>query len=169
MTTGRFSPLQTDQRRGYPDGKQASIERVVQGVEQLMNSATMPTAISTSVVPLALHHVDDDGRVAFAGDALRALRPGGKVTVVDFGGPGSDAEDADHPANSHGHSHGPFHALRHLPRLMPSRVAHSPVVARNHGNGIVALLTDAGFGDAQEVAHADLSFGRATFVQATAP
>ncbi|MGH3354490.1 MAG: class I SAM-dependent methyltransferase, partial [Nocardioidaceae bacterium] len=39
------------------------------------------------VSSLALHHVDDDGRVAFAHDALRALRPGGKVTVVDFGGP----------------------------------------------------------------------------------
>src|SRR5215218_46498 len=39
------------------------------------------------VSSLALHHVDDDGRIAFARDALRALRPGGKVTVVDFGGP----------------------------------------------------------------------------------
>jgi ubiquinone/menaquinone biosynthesis C-methylase UbiE len=118
---------------------------------------------------LALHHVDDAGRVAFARDALRALRPAGRVTVVDFGGPASDAEDASHPTNSNGHSHSPVHALRQLPRLMRSRVAHSPVVARNHGNGIVALLTDAGFGDAQEVAHADLSYGRVTFVQATRP
>lgn len=121
---------------------------------------------------LALHHVDDDGRVAFGRDALRALRPGGKVTIVDFGGPASNGEDTGHGAHghgdAHGHGHGPLHALRHLlPRLLRSRVADSPVVARNHGNGIVTLLTDAGFGDAQEVAHADLSFGRVTFVQAT--
>src|SRR5215217_9360289 len=66
------------------------------------------------VSSLALHHVDDDGRVAFARDALRALRPGGKVTVVDFGGPASNGEDAHHPT----HGRGPAHALRHLPRLV---------------------------------------------------
>jgi SAM-dependent methyltransferase len=120
------------------------------------------------VSSLALHHVDDDGRIAFARDALRALRPGGKVTVVDFGGPASNVEDADHP--THGHGHGRLvHALRHLPRLIPSRVAHSPVVARNHDDGIVALLTEAGFGDAREVAHTDHRLGRITFVQATRP
>jgi SAM-dependent methyltransferase len=116
---------------------------------------------------LALHHVDDDGRVAFARDALRALRPGGRVTVVDFGGPASNVDGAGHP--THGHGHGPVHDLRHLPRLMRSRVAHSPVVARNHGDCIVALLAETGFGDAREVAHADHRFGRVTFVQATRP
>src|SRR5215211_5692086 len=65
---------------------------------------------------LALHHVDDDGRVAFARDALRALRPGGKVTVVDFGGPAANDQEA-HPS----HGHGPAHALRHLPRLVRNR------------------------------------------------
>jgi ubiquinone/menaquinone biosynthesis C-methylase UbiE len=120
------------------------------------------------VSSLALHHVDDDGRIAFARDALRALRPGGRVTVVDFGGPAaSNVEDAGHP--THGHGHGLLHALRHLPRLIHSRVAHSPVVARNHGDGIVALLAEAGFGDAREVAHADNRVGRVTFVQATRP
>lgn len=117
------------------------------------------------VSSLALHHVDDDGRIAFARDALRALRPGGRVTVVDFGGPASNVEDARHPT----HGHGLAHALKHLPRLIRSRVAHSPVVARDHGDGIVALLATAGFGDAREVAHADHRFGRITFVQATRP
>jgi ubiquinone/menaquinone biosynthesis C-methylase UbiE len=117
------------------------------------------------VSSLALHHLDDNGRVAFAHDALRALRPGGKVTVVDFGGPTPNAEDAHHPA----HGHGPAHALRHLPRLVRSRVAQSPAVARNLGDGIVALLAEAGFADAREVEHVDHRFGRVTFVQATRP
>jgi SAM-dependent methyltransferase len=125
--------------------------------------ATLDHVVSS----LALHHVDDEGRTAFARDALRALRPGGRVTIADFGGPASHADDAGHP--THGHGHGPFHALRHLPRLIRSRVAHSPVVARNHGDGIVALLAEAGFGDAREVAHADHRLGRVTFVQATRP
>jgi ubiquinone/menaquinone biosynthesis C-methylase UbiE len=114
---------------------------------------------------LALHHLDDDGRIAFARDALRALKPGGRVTIVDFGGPASNVENASHTT----HGHGPVHALRHLHRLIRSRVAHSPVVARNHGDGILALLTETGFGDAREVAHADHRFGRITFVQATRP
>jgi ubiquinone/menaquinone biosynthesis C-methylase UbiE len=114
------------------------------------------------VSSLALHHVDDDGRVAFARDALRALRPGGTVTVVDFGG---HAEDADHSS----HGHGSAHALRHLSSLLRSRVAQPPAVARNLGNGIVELLTDASFADAREVDHVDHRFGRFTFVQATHP
>lgn len=116
------------------------------------------------VSSLALHHVDDDGRAAFGREALRVLRPGGKVTVTDFGGPSSNVEDY---LPEHDHGHGLRRVLRHLPRLMRSRVAHSPVVARNHGNGIVALLAAAGFEDAGEVAHVDHKFGRITFVQAT--
>ncbi|TCB93367.1 class I SAM-dependent methyltransferase [Micromonospora zingiberis] len=125
------------------------------------------TSLDHVVSSLALHHIDDAGRTAFARDALRALRPGGRVTVLDFGGPAANVEDAGHPAHRHGHS--PVHALRHLTRPMRSRVAHSPVVARNHSDGIVTLLADAGFGDAREVAHADHRFGRVTFVQATRP
>jgi len=117
------------------------------------------------VSSLALHHVDDDGRVAFARDALRALRPGGKITVVDFGGPAHGTEGARHPA----HAHWPAHAVRHLPGLIRSRVAQRPALARNLGDGIVALLAEAGFGDAHEVEHVDHRLGRVTFVQATVP
>jgi SAM-dependent methyltransferase len=117
------------------------------------------------VSSLALHHVDDHGRVAFARDAFRALRPGGKVTVVDFGGPGQGPEGVGHPA----HGHGPVHALRHLPDLVRSRAAQNPAVARNRDDAIVALLAGAGFGDACEVGHVDHRFGRVTFVQATRP
>ncbi|WP_051791162.1 class I SAM-dependent methyltransferase [Amycolatopsis jejuensis] len=95
------------------------------------------------VSSLALHHIDDEGRAGFARDALRALRPGGKVTIADFGGPGDT------------HRHG--------------RVAHRPVVARNHSGGILALLSEAGFADVHEAAHFDHRFGRVTFVQATRP
>jgi len=114
---------------------------------------------------LALHHLDDDGRVAFARDARRALRHCGKITVVDFGGLAQDTDGARYPA----HGHRAAHALRHLPGLIRSRVAQSPVLARNLGDGIVALLAGAGFGDAREVEHVDHRFGRVTFVQATRP
>lgn len=117
------------------------------------------------VSSLALHHVDDDGREAFAHDALRALRPGGKVTVVDFAGAAQDAEGDDHAA----HGHGPAHALRHLPGLLRTRVANNPAMARNLDDGVVALLAQAGFADAREVEHVDHRFGRVAFVQATRP
>ncbi|MEV0663374.1 class I SAM-dependent methyltransferase [Actinomadura luteofluorescens] len=121
------------------------------------------------VSSLALHHLDDDGRSAFARDALRALRPGGVVTIADFGGPSSDAEDGDHHAHGHGHGRVFAHALRHLPWIKRSRAAHSPVMSRDHGDGVIALLAEAGFDDAREVAHAELRFGRVAFVQATRP
>lgn len=122
-------------------------------------------ALDHVVTSLALHHVDDESRSAFAHEALRALRPGGRITVADFGGPAQDSHSE--------HSHGPAHALRHLPSLLGSllgrRVATSPAVAPNLDNGIVELLTGAGFGDAREVDHLDHRVGRVTFVQATRP
>lgn len=114
------------------------------------------------VSSLALHHIDDDGRTAFAGDALRALRPGGKITVVDFGGSAEHTDAASHCA----HGHGPASAVRHLPALIRSRVAPNLPVPYNV-NGLVSLLEAAGFGDAREVAQIDHRFGRLSFVQAT--
>ena len=121
------------------------------------------------VSSLALHHIDDEGRVAFAQDALRALKPGGKVTIVDLGGPTPTEHEAGHEAGHADHGHGLAHGLRHLSALMRSRMAQNPSVARNLGNGIVALLADAGFPDAREVDHVDHRFGRVTLVQATRP
>lgn len=117
------------------------------------------------VSSLALHHVDDEGRVAFARDALRALRPGGRITIVDFGGPTPDADGAVHSP----HSHGPAHALRHLPGLVRAKAAQNPTVARNHEDGIPRLLVAAGFDGAREVEHVDHRFGRVTFVQGIRP
>jgi ubiquinone/menaquinone biosynthesis C-methylase UbiE len=118
------------------------------------------------VTSLALHHVDEDGRVAFARDAFRALRPGGTVTVADLATPAAD-ENAD--AHRHAHRHGPAHALRHLPRLLHSRGARRAAASRELGDGLVPLLAGAGFGDAREVGHLDHRFGRLTIVQGTRP
>jgi SAM-dependent methyltransferase len=108
------------------------------------------------VSALALHHVPEEGRVLFAGEAARVLRPGGKVTIVDFGGAdgaeGSDGSDhGGHGRRGHGH-----------------RGGHDK--PRGHGQvDLVHLLTDAGFTDAREVEHVEHRFGPITFVQATRP
>jgi ubiquinone/menaquinone biosynthesis C-methylase UbiE len=117
------------------------------------------------VSSLALHHVDDDGRIAFVHDALRALRPGGAITVVDVDGPAPDAGDAHHAT----HGHGPAHALGHLRRPVRSRVADNPTVAGNLDNSLIGLLAEGGFGDVREVDHIDHRLGRVTFVRATRP
>jgi SAM-dependent methyltransferase len=153
-------------RRGVRKARRRGVAlTLVQGYADRIpaEAASLDHVISS----LALHHLDDGARVAFARDAFRALRPGGTVTIVDFGGPTSDVDDAGDP--THGHGHGRVHPLRHLPRPRRHRVAQSPAVARGHGDGIVALLAAAGFGDAKEVAHTDHRLGRITFVRATRP
>jgi ubiquinone/menaquinone biosynthesis C-methylase UbiE len=101
------------------------------------------------VSSLALHHVDDAGR-----EGHRILRPGGRVTIVDFGAP-------DHGHGGHG-GHGKGHGHEgHRHRGM------NAYTERNLDNGIVDLLTDAGFTDAREVDHIDHRFGPITIVQAT--
>lgn len=100
---------------------------------------------------LALHHVDDAGREGFGREAHRVLRPGGRVTIVDFGAP-------DHGHGGHGKGHG-HEGHRHR--------GMNAYTERNLGDGIVDLLTDAGFTDAREVDHIDHRFGPITIVQAT--
>jgi SAM-dependent methyltransferase len=114
------------------------------------------------VSALALHHLDDAGRVGFAFEAFRALRPGGTVTIVDFGGPAPTVDDSGVAP----HDHGPAHALRHVRSLIPSLRSQPSSLDRNLGNAVVGLLTDAGFVDAREVHHVDHRFGRVAFVQA---
>ena len=122
---------------------------LVQGYAERL--PTEDASLDHVVSSLALHHVDDEGRVAFARDALRALRPGGRITIVDFGG------------------HGPVHAVHHVRGLVRARLAQNPAVARNLDDGIVTLLAEGGFGHAREVGHLDHRLGRVTFVQATRP
>ncbi len=70
------------------------------------------------------------------------------MTIVDFGAP-------DHGHGGHGHNEG------HRHRGMN---AHTE---RNLDNGIVTILTGAGFTDAREIDHIEHRFGPITIVQAT--
>ncbi|GAB3159495.1 hypothetical protein GCM10027059_05810 [Myceligenerans halotolerans] len=51
------------------------------------------------VSSMALHHVPDDERPAFAREVARVLRPGGKVTILDLGG--GPAGPAESPSPAH--------------------------------------------------------------------
>jgi SAM-dependent methyltransferase len=100
-------------------------------------------SVDRVVSALALHHVDEAERAAFAREARRVLRPGGTVTIVDM---------ADGGVPQHG-------GRRHR--------RHQPGQHHDHGAGIPALLAEAGFVDAREVDHVDHRFGRVAVVQAT--
>jgi len=116
------------------------------------------------VSALALHHVPDEGRVLFARDAFRALRPGGRVTIADFGGPDGGRRYGRDDGHGHGRGHGRGHAEAHRGH---AAVAADPHAARNLDGGLVHLLADAGFTDAREVDRVEHRFGPITFVQAT--
>ncbi|MCR3719022.1 MULTISPECIES: class I SAM-dependent methyltransferase [Prauserella salsuginis group] len=105
---------------------------------------------------LALHHLADEDRTAFAHEAFRVLRPGGTVTIVDFAGPAPGEQDAGHGHDhdhdhgddhdhGHGHGHGPLQAVRGLRRLLRAKGEEGPVVARSVSDGLVELLSGAGF------------------------
>ncbi|MFI2487342.1 class I SAM-dependent methyltransferase [Promicromonospora kroppenstedtii] len=140
------------------------------------------------VSALALHHVPDEARVRFGAEALRALRPGGRVTIVDFGSAdGSGHGTADGGGHGHGAGAGGEHGHEHRHgrgrRRGPgstgaygrvrghdrgrSGVAANPHTARNLEGGLLRLLADAGFTDAREVDRVQHRYGPLTFVQAT--
>ncbi|MGW2093472.1 class I SAM-dependent methyltransferase [Promicromonospora sukumoe] len=143
------------------------------------------------VSALALHHVPDDARVRFGHEAHRALRPGGTVTIVDFGGAdgASGADGGDGHGGGAGHGHGGEHGHQHGHghgrgrRRGPGSigaygrvrgqgrghdaVAADPHTARPPAADLLRLLADAGFTDVREVDRAEHRYGRLTFVQAT--
>ena len=108
-------------------------------------------------------------------DRLRARRPPGAPSRRSGHGRrlrrtrAGRGATPQHGSGQHGSGHSPAHALRHLPRLLRSRVEASPAVARNQEGGLLALFTGAGFEDVREVDHVDHRFGRVSFVQATRP
>lgn len=128
---------------------------------------TEDASIDHVVSSLALHHLDEDSRAGFAREALRTLRPGGTITIVDFGGSAhgtDDPDDTGHP----GHRHPSAHVLRHLRHRL-----HAPWrqqrAAHDLGDAVPVLLALAGFTDAREIEHANPRFGRISFVRATRP
>jgi SAM-dependent methyltransferase len=126
------------------------------------------------VSALALHHVPEEDRIRFGSEALRALRPGGRVTIVDFvdsDGPGRRGHGAGgHGARGHGSAgHGSAGHGRGHDHASHGRAtsAGDPHAVRSLEGGLVRLLTDAGFADAREVERVEHRFGPLAFVQAT--
>lgn len=104
------------------------------------------------VSTMAIHHLDPPARTAFAAEARRVLRPGGRITILDFGGP------------SGGHAHG---VRGHISAMMDATVRKNPQLKPNLDNGLPELLRSAGFNDATEVAHRQTMVGPLTYVRGT--
>jgi SAM-dependent methyltransferase len=77
--------------------------RLVQGFADRLpaEDGSLDRIVST----LALHHVPDDARDRFGHEAFRALRPGGTITLTDFGGPAHGGSGHGGPAHG-GPAHG---------------------------------------------------------------
>lgn len=116
--------------------------------ELSLEDASLDHVVST----LAIHHLDDDSRMKFAAEAFRVLRPGGKVTILDFGGGTGD------------HVHGP---AGHLTAMIDTMMRRSPQLQATLDAGLPDLLRSAGFADAAEIAHRQSFVGPLTIVRAT--
>ncbi|WP_280269290.1 class I SAM-dependent methyltransferase [Nocardia wallacei] len=95
---------------------------------------------------LMLHHLETETKIAMAAEILRVLRPGGRLHLVDIGGPMTPADG--------------------LSARMMLRTGH---VADNLGDGIPRLLRDAGFDCAVVDSHPHRRIGRVTYYRATRP
>ncbi|MFD2793919.1 class I SAM-dependent methyltransferase [Promicromonospora vindobonensis] len=119
------------------------------------------------VSALALHHVPEEDRTRFGAEALRVLRPGGRVTIVDFA-ESDRAGRRGHGSRGHGSGgHGSAGHGRGHAGHGPATAAGDQHAVRNLEGGLVRLLTDAGFTGAREAERVEHRFGPLAFVQAT--
>ena len=98
------------------------------------------------VSSMMLHHLPDDDRLPALQEIKRVLKPGGRLELLDFGGPDSDL-------------HGMAGRLVHSHRRLRSNAAAA----------VLRVMADAGFADARHVRTESTLIGRLEFYQATAP
>ncbi len=124
---GRAVPVRFDHGYGqnlpYPD---ASFDRV----------------LSTFM----FHHLEPEDKPRMLAEALRVLRPGGALYLVDFGGRVTASDG-----------------------VMARLQLRSGGLRANMGDGIPTLLTGAGFADVTELTHRTSRVGRVTYYRTTAP
>lgn len=94
---------------------------------------------------LMFHHLEADLRVASLREALRVLRPGGSLHLMDFGG------DSHH-----------LHGLARLAR-------RNHVLDDNWDDRIPTLMRDAGFDEPIETGRLTKHIGQLTYYRATRP